>query len=186
VHLLVVGGSLGAAALNQTVPEALALLPQALRPEVRHQAGAKNLEAAQQAYQVAAVEATVTPFIEDMAEAYAWADLIICRAGALTVAEVSAAGLAALFIPYPYAVDDHQTANAHYLVDQNAALLMQQADLSAEGLAKTLTELCTDRERLLAMGIAARQLAMPHATAQVAAICAAYAGYDFQESRKQA
>jgi UDP-N-acetylglucosamine--N-acetylmuramyl-(pentapeptide) pyrophosphoryl-undecaprenol N-acetylglucosamine transferase len=121
-----------------------------------------------------------------MAEAYAWADLIICRAGALTVAEVSAAGLAALFIPYPYAVDDHQTANARYLVDQQAGLLLQQAELSPERLAKVLTELCTDRIRLLKMGMAARQLAMPYATTQVAAICAAYAGYDFQETRKQA
>lgn len=184
VHLLVVGGSLGAAALNQTVPKALALVAANLRPEIRHQAGAKNLAAAQQAYQAAGVEATVTPFIEDMAEAYAWADLIICRAGALTVAEVSAAGLAALFIPYPYAVDDHQTANARYLVDQQAGLLLQQAELSPERLAKLLTELCTDRIGLLKMGMAARRLAMPYATAQVAAICAAYAGYDFQETRK--
>ncbi|MFM2317494.1 MAG: undecaprenyldiphospho-muramoylpentapeptide beta-N-acetylglucosaminyltransferase [Pseudomonadota bacterium] len=186
IHLLVVGGSLGAAALNQTVPQALALVAPHLRPEIRHQAGAKNLVAAQQAYQAADVEASVTPFIEDMAEAYAWADLIICRAGALTVAEVSAAGLAALFIPYPYAVDDHQTANARYLVDQQAGLLLQQAELSPERLAKVLTELCTDRIRLLKMGMAARQLAMPYATTQVAAICAAYAGYDFQETRKQA
>ena len=186
IHLLVVGGSLGAAALNQTVPQALALVAPHLRPEIRHQAGAKNLVAAQQAYQAAGVEASVTPFIEDMAEAYAWADLIICRAGALTVAEVSAAGLAALFIPYPYAVDDHQTANARYLVDQQAGLLLQQAELSPERLAKVLTELCTDRIRLLKMGMAARQLAMPYATTQVAAICAAYAGYDFQETRKQA
>lgn len=186
IHLLVVGGSLGAAALNQTVPQALALVAPHLRPEIRHQAGAKNLVAAQQTYQAAGVEASVTPFIEDMAEAYAWADLIICRAGALTVAEVSAAGLAALFIPYPYAVDDHQTANARYLVDQQAGLLLQQAELSPERLAKVLTELCTDRIRLLKMGMAARQLAMPYATTQVAAICAAYAGYDFQETRKQA
>lgn len=186
VHLLIVGGSLGAAALNQTVPQALALLPEALRPEVRHQAGAKNLAAAQQAYQSAGVTATVTPFIEDMAEAYAWADLIICRAGALTVAEVSAAGLAALFIPYPHAVDDHQTANARYLVDQEAALLIQQSELNAERLANLLSELCKDRAGLLKMGMAARQLAMPHATAQVAAICAAFAGYDFKEIRKKA
>lgn len=186
VHLLVVGGSLGAAALNQTVPQALALLAPDLRPEVRHQAGAKNLAAAQQAYQATQVQATVTPFIEDMAEAYAWADLIICRAGALTVAEVSAAGLAALFIPYPHAVDDHQTANARYLVDQEAALLIQQAELNPERLASLLTELCKDRARLVKMGIAARRLAMPQATAQVAAICAAFAGYDFQEIRKQA
>ena len=186
VRLLVVGGSLGAAALNQTVPQALALVAPSVRPEVRHQAGAKNLAAAQQAYQAAGVRATVTPFIDDMAEAYAWADLIICRAGALTVAEVSAAGLAALFIPYPHAVDDHQTANARYLVDQQAGLLLQQAELSPARLAKVLTELCTDRVRLLKLGMAARQLAMPYATTQVAAICAAYAGYDFQETRKQA
>lgn len=179
IHLLVIGGSLGAAALNETVPQALALLPEAQRPSVRHQAGTRNLTAAKQHYQDSAVGAEVTDFITDMAEAYGWADLIICRSGALTVAEVAAAGLAAMLIPYPYAVDDHQTANGAYLADNGAALLVQQCDLSAEKLAAMLEELCADRARLVEMGVAARKLAKPYATLQVAAICAAYAGYDF-------
>ncbi len=181
VHLLVIGGSLGAAALNEKVPQALALLPEGMRPEVRHQAGTRNIELAQANYKASAVEADVTAFIVDMAEAYGWADLIICRAGALTIAEVAAAGLAAVLVPYPFAVDDHQTKNGAYLADKGAATLIQQSELSPERLAEVLRELCTDRTRLVKMGIAARQLAKPYATAQVAAICAAYAGYDFDE-----
>ncbi len=186
VHVLVIGGSLGASALNQVVPQALALLPEAKRPEVRHQAGSRNIDEAKKQYWASGVKADVTPFIEDMAEAYGWADLIICRAGALTVAEVAAAGLAAVLVPYPHAVDDHQTANARYLSDNQAAVLMPQDGLTPQVLATTLGSLCADRTRLVKMGIAARQLAKPYATAQVAAICAAYAGYDFEEKRKQA
>lgn len=184
VHVLVIGGSLGAAALNERVPQALAKLPKNKRPLVRHQAGARNIEAAQQQYTQSAVEAEVTAFIVDMAEAYGWADLIICRSGALTVAEVAAAGVAAILVPYPYAVDDHQTANGAYLADNGAARLVQQRDLSVEKLAAMLRELCTDRGQLVKMGVAARKLAKPHATCQVAAICAAYAGYDFNEEQK--
>lgn len=180
VHILVVGGSLGAQALNQIVPQALAQLDVAMRPLVRHQAGVKHIDQAQQHYTQAGVEASVTPFIEDMAEAYAWADLVICRSGALTVAELAAAGVAAILVPFPYAVDDHQTANGQYLAEKGAALLLQQRDLSVEQLAGVLRDLCSDRAKLRRMSIAARELAKPFATAQVAAICAAYAGYDFE------
>ncbi|HPE59709.1 MAG: undecaprenyldiphospho-muramoylpentapeptide beta-N-acetylglucosaminyltransferase [Thiothrix sp.] len=183
VRLLVIGGSLGAAALNETVPAALALLTPDERPRVRHQAGSRNLDAASEAYKASAVTADVTAFITDMAEAYGWADLIICRAGALTVAEVAAAGLAAVFVPYPHAVDDHQTANAAYLVNQGAALLLPQSGLSAGKLAAVLRELCADRERLLTMGQRARQMARPDATATVASVCAAYAGYEFDRGK---
>lgn len=179
VHVLVVGGSLGAQALNQMVPQALAQLDGSIRPLVRHQAGVRNIDEASQQYADAGVTAEVMPFIEDMAAAYAWADLVICRAGALTIAELAAAGVAAVLVPFPYAVDDHQTANGKYLADNDAALLIQQRDLTPEKLAGVLQDLCSDRDRLRQMGMASRQLAKPDATAQVAAICAAYAGYDF-------
>lgn len=182
VHVLVVGGSLGAQALNQMVPQALAQLDAVIRPMVRHQAGVKNIDDARRQYAAAGVNADVMPFIEDMAEAYAWADLVICRAGALTIAELAAAGVAAVLVPYPHAVDDHQTANGNYLAENGAALLIQQRDLTPEKLAGVLKDLCTDRARLRQMSIASRTLAKPHATAQVAAICAAYAGYDFNNS----
>ena len=179
VHVLVVGGSLGAAALNNVMPKALAKLAPEQRPLVRHQAGTRNIEQAKQFYAESAVDADVTAFIEDMAEAYGWADLIICRSGALTIAEIAAAGLAAVLVPFPYAVDDHQTANGMYLVENGAALLIQQNELDAERLAEVLGELCANRGRLVQMGVAARELSKPLATMQVAAICAAYAGYDF-------
>ncbi|OQX04082.1 MAG: undecaprenyldiphospho-muramoylpentapeptide beta-N-acetylglucosaminyltransferase [Thiothrix lacustris] len=182
VHILVVGGSLGAQALNQIVPQALAQFAVTSRPMVRHQAGVKNIDAARSEYATAGVDAQVTPFIEDMAEAYAWADLVICRSGALTIAELAATGVAALLVPYPYAVDDHQTANAKYLADNGAALLLQQRDLTADTLAGVLKTLCADRAQLRQMSVASRALAKPHATAQVAAICAAYAGYDFNNN----
>lgn len=185
VHVLIIGGSLGAAALNEMVPKALAMLPEKERPLVRHQAGARNIDAAKKQYTESAVDADVTAFIVDMAEAYGWADLIICRSGALTVAEVAAAGVASILVPYPYAVDDHQTANGAYLADKGAAQLIQQSDLSPEKLAVILKELCAERGQLVKMGITARKLAKPYATMQVAAICAAYAGYDFNGEQKQ-
>lgn len=186
VQILVVGGSLGAQALNQMVPQALAQLDTASRPLVRHQAGVRNIDEARAAYANAGVDAEVMPFIEDMAEAYAWADLVICRAGALTIAELAAAGVAAILVPFPYAVDDHQTANGNYLADNGAALLIQQRDLTPEKLAGVLKDLCSDRARLRQMSLVARELAKPHATAQVAAICAAYAGYDFDNKANRA
>lgn len=169
LRVLVVGGSLGAKILNDTVPAALALILDELRPEVIHQSGEKHLPALQEAYAAAGVAAKCVAFIEDMAGAYAWADLVICRAGALTVAELAAAGVASILIPFPYAVDDHQTSNARFLANAGAAILLPQGELTAEHLAemRKLT-----REQLLQMAEKARALARPDATAEVAAICA--------------
>ena len=169
LRLLVVGGSLGAAALNEVVPKALALLPQGERPLVKHQAGAKQIDTLRANYQAAGVAAEALPFIDDMAAAYAEADLVICRAGAMTVSEVAAAGVAALFVPFPHAVDDHQTTNAEFLSTQDAALLVQQNELTASGLAQTLASL--SRPRLKEMAHQARGLAKPEATRRVAEIC---------------
>ncbi|VAW72341.1 UDP-N-acetylglucosamine--N-acetylmuramyl-(pentapeptide) pyrophosphoryl-undecaprenol N-acetylglucosamine transferase [hydrothermal vent metagenome] len=170
VRLLVLGGSLGAQAINDTLPKALALLSSELMPEVRHQAGARNLEAAVNSYQQAGVKINPVAFIEDMAEAYAWADLILCRAGALTLAEITATGVASILVPYPHAVDDHQTANAKYLTDENAAILLPQPKLQADDLAETLKTLFADRDKLLTMAKAARHLAIPNSAEQVADI----------------
>ncbi|QEM83971.1 undecaprenyldiphospho-muramoylpentapeptide beta-N-acetylglucosaminyltransferase [Halomonas binhaiensis] len=141
LRMLVVGGSLGALALNQGVPEALAQLPEAQRPEVRHQAGRDKDADTRQNYANQGVEAEVTDFISDMASAYDWADLVVCRSGALTVAELAAAAKPALFVPFPHAVDDHQTANAQALVETGAAALLQQRDMTAATLANCLTTL---------------------------------------------
>jgi len=168
LRLLVIGGSLGAAALNQLVPQALALLPEAQRPQVRHQSGAKHLDALKANYARAGVAAEPLGFIDDMAAALAWADLVICRAGALTIAEIAAAGLPALLVPFPFAVDDHQTANAGFLANQGAAWLMQQKDLTPEKLAAWLRGLT--REELLARARKARALAKPDAAARVAEV----------------
>jgi UDP-N-acetylglucosamine--N-acetylmuramyl-(pentapeptide) pyrophosphoryl-undecaprenol N-acetylglucosamine transferase len=169
LNLLLVGGSLGAQALNQTVPHALGLLPQQLRPRVTHQSGAGHLEALRAEYAKAGVAADTVDFIEDMAAAYARADLVICRAGAMTVAEVACAGVAALFVPFPYAVDDHQTANARFLSGPGAALLAPQGSLTPQSLATTLQGL--SREQCLAMAIKARALGKPDATRAVAQAC---------------
>ena len=168
LRLLVVGGSLGAQALNSLIPQALAQIEPAQRPQVRHQSGAKHLAALQANYAAAQVEADCLSFITDMAEAYAWADLVICRAGALTVAEVATAGCSALFVPFPFAVDDHQSANARFLSEAGAAWLMQQNELSADGLVHWLAGLT--RAELLARAVKARALAKPEATARVAEI----------------
>ncbi len=171
LRLLVVGGSLGAAALNSVVPQALALLPVDSRPLVVHQAGAKNIEALQAAYAAAAVPAELRPYIEDMAAEYAAADVVICRAGAMTVAELSAAGVASVLVPFPHAVDDHQTANARYLSSRQAGVLLPQAELTPQRLADLLSSFT--RPSLLAMAEAARALGRPDATQAVAAICQA-------------
>jgi UDP-N-acetylglucosamine--N-acetylmuramyl-(pentapeptide) pyrophosphoryl-undecaprenol N-acetylglucosamine transferase len=170
-RLLVLGGSLGAQALNAGVPAALALLPRDLRPRVRHQTGQGKQEVTEAAYAESGVEAEVQPFLEDMAGAYAWADLVICRSGALTVSELAAAGLGALLVPYPYAVDDHQTRNGAYLADAGAARLLAQTESSPERLASELQTLLTDRARLLEMAEAARRLAQPESARRVAAVC---------------
>ena len=169
LRLLVIGGSLGALALNEAVPAALARLDSAQRPEVWHQAGKRNIDQARATYAQHGIEARLEPFIGDMASAFAWADVVVCRAGALTVAELAAAGVASVLVPYPYAVDDHQTANAHYLADSDAAVLLPQSELTPTRLAELLLEL--SRERLQAMAEAARRLARPEATSQVVKAC---------------
>jgi len=174
LRVLVVGGSLGAAALNDVVPRAIALLPEDQRPVVRHQAGAKQIDTLRANYAAAGVAGETVPFIDDMAAAYADADLVICRAGAMTVSEVAAAGVAALFVPFPHAVDDHQTTNAKFLSKQGAALVVQQNELTAEGLAKTIASL--SRTQLKDMARVARSLAKPEATRRVAEICSQLAG----------
>jgi len=173
LRVLVVGGSLGAAVLNKTVPQALAAIDRAARPQVIHQAGEQHLEALRANYAAVGVDARCVAFIDDMAAAYAEADVVICRAGALTVAELAAAGVASVLVPFPFAVDDHQTQNARFLASAGAALLLPQPELSAEGLAALLAGL--DRDRLLAMAGKARELARPDATRAVADVCAALA-----------
>ena len=171
VRLLVLGGSQGARTLNRVLPAALARLPAEHRPEVLHQCGARDLDAARAAYADAGVAARVEPFIEDMAGAYGWADLAVCRAGALTLAELAAAGLGALLVPYPYAVDDHQTRNAQALCEAGAAEVIQERDLHEETLAQRLRTLCADRDRLRAMATAARTLARADAAEVIAERC---------------
>lgn len=169
MRLLVLGGSLGAQALNESVPVALAELEHSL--VVRHQAGRNKLEATRESYQRAGIQAEITAFVEDMAEAYGWADLVICRAGALTVAELAAAGVGSVLVPYPHAVDDHQTRNARYLTDANAALLLPQSELNAGRLGALIAPLLEERRQLLNMAQAARRLGLPRATSAVADIC---------------
>ena len=169
LSLLVVGGSLGATALNSIVPQALARLPAEARPQVCHQAGEKHLAALQKNYANAAVSAQCVSFIDDMAAAYAAADVVICRSGALTVAELAAAGCASVLVPFPYAVDDHQKFNAKFLSDHGAAVLLPQDELSPETLAALLGSY--SRETLLAMAEKARGLAKPDAAAEVAKVC---------------
>ena len=179
-RLLVLGGSLGAQALNEALPQAIARLPDGMRPEVWHQTGTQHLAAGRAAYAAAGVAARVEAFVDDMAAAYGWADLVVCRAGALTVAELAAAGIGAILVPYPHAVDDHQTGNARYLAEQGAALLLPQPDLSATRLAELLQPLLCDRARLLNMARRARALAQPDAAEQVAQACLAAAGREWR------
>ena len=171
LRLLVVGGSLGAQALNDVVPRALALMRDDARPSVLHQAGEKNLEALARNYRAAGIRGELVAFIDDMARRYAEADLVICRAGAMTIAELSAAGLASLLVPFPHAVDDHQTANARFLADQGAAILLPQQELTPEKLAGLLQSL--DRRKLLDMARKARLLGKPDAARRVADLCVA-------------
>ena len=173
LKVLVVGGSLGAQALNETMPRALALIPQSHRPEVTHQAGEKHLATLEIAYREAGVSATVLAFIRDMSLAYATADVVICRAGALTVSELAAAGIAGVLVPLPTAVDDHQTFNARYLADRSAAVLLPQAELTPRKLADML--LGFTREKLLDMANRARALGKPDAAQIVAEHCMAVA-----------
>ncbi len=169
LSILVIGGSLGAKALNEIVPAALALLPRERRPHVIHQSGAQHIDALRAAYAAAGVQAETLAFVDDMAAAYAGADLVICRAGATTVAELAAAGAASVLVPFPHAVDDHQTANARVLVDAGAAVLVPQGELDAGRLARLLGEF--DRTRLREMAGRARSLGKPDATRAVANAC---------------
>jgi UDP-N-acetylglucosamine--N-acetylmuramyl-(pentapeptide) pyrophosphoryl-undecaprenol N-acetylglucosamine transferase len=176
LRLLVLGGSQGAVALNRTVPAALALLPQDERPLVRHQCGAKTLDIARDAYAGSEVDVELLPFIDDMAAAYAWADLVVCRSGALTVAELCAVGLPAVFVPYPNAVDDHQTANAMPMTSVGAAEIIQESGLSARTLADCLKNWLRDRAELQRRAEKARVLAVPDALARITSICREQAG----------
>ncbi len=169
LNVLVVGGSLGAQALNEALPKALALMSEAERPSVLHQTGKKHFETVQKLYEQAGMNADIRAFLDDMANQYANADVVICRAGALTIAELAAAGVASVLVPFPFAVDDHQTYNARFLSEQGAAVLLPQTELNAEKLAQLLREMT--REKLLAMAIAARGLAKPEATQSVVNVC---------------
>ncbi|MBM3384057.1 MAG: undecaprenyldiphospho-muramoylpentapeptide beta-N-acetylglucosaminyltransferase [Betaproteobacteria bacterium] len=173
LRVLVVGGSLGAQALNQALPRALAGIDPAARPRVVHQSGERNLEALRAGYAAAGVEGELLAFIDDMAARYAEADLVICRAGAMTVAEIAAGGLASVLVPYPHAVDDHQTANARFLADKGAAILLPQSELNPARLAGLLRTL--ERAQLLDMARKARALGRPDATRVVADRCEALA-----------
>jgi UDP-N-acetylglucosamine--N-acetylmuramyl-(pentapeptide) pyrophosphoryl-undecaprenol N-acetylglucosamine transferase len=173
LKLLVVGGSLGAKALNEIVPQALSRIPAAQRPRVLHQSGARQVDELRANYAAAGVQAELTPFIEDTATAYAEADLVICRAGASTVTEIAAVGAPALFVPFPFAVDDHQTTNAKFLVDSGGGWLVQQRELTPDKLATMLITLT--RDELLQRAVAAKKLEKTQATEQMVAACEALA-----------
>jgi UDP-N-acetylglucosamine--N-acetylmuramyl-(pentapeptide) pyrophosphoryl-undecaprenol N-acetylglucosamine transferase len=174
LRILLTGGSQGARALNRLLPAALAMLPESLRCAVWHQAGERWREETEAAYQAAGVEARVCEFIDDMAEAYAWADLVVCRAGALTVSELAAAGVAAVLVPFPHAVDDHQTRNAEFLAEAGAAIVLPETELTAYTLSEALAPLLEDRARLQEMARRGRAVAVPDAAARVADLCAEY------------
>lgn len=174
-RLLILGGSQGALPLNEIVPRAVALMDPVARPEIWHQCGARTHNVAEKAYAEYGIEVKLSEFIEDMPAAYGWADLVLCRAGALTIAELAAAGLGALLVPYPLSIDDHQTINARHLESAGAGLVIPQAELTAELLESALSRLLADRNRLSEMAEAARALALPDATEQVVRACLAVA-----------
>ncbi|MDH5473482.1 MAG: undecaprenyldiphospho-muramoylpentapeptide beta-N-acetylglucosaminyltransferase [Gammaproteobacteria bacterium] len=169
LRLLVFGGSLGAARLNEIVPQALSKIESDQRPLVRHQAGVKNIEQTLSNYKAMNIKAEVSAYIDDMADAYSWADVVLCRSGAMTVAELAAAGVASVLVPYPHAVDDHQTANAKYLSNENAAILIQQNELTPDSLLNILNSL--SRGKALEMANKARRLGMPESTRLVTEQC---------------
>ena len=169
LKLLIIGGSLGAQVLNSIVPQALKLIPDSVRPSVIHQAGGKHLEALNKNYAEAGVEGELVVFIEDMAAQYSECDLVICRAGALTISELASVGIASVLIPFPYAVDDHQTCNAKFLSSNDAAILLPEGELTPGSLASILSRLT--REKLLGMAVKAHELAKPDATRIVAEAC---------------
>jgi UDP-N-acetylglucosamine--N-acetylmuramyl-(pentapeptide) pyrophosphoryl-undecaprenol N-acetylglucosamine transferase len=169
LNVFVLGGSLGAKVINERMPKALALIAPEERPDVLHQSGKQHYEATRDAYRDAGVEATVAPFVDDMAFYYDQADLVVCRAGALTVSELAAAGLASVLIPFPHAVDDHQTVNARFLSERGAAVLLPQPEMTPEKLADLLRGMT--RERALEMAVAARAVAQPDSARRVAEVC---------------
>jgi UDP-N-acetylglucosamine--N-acetylmuramyl-(pentapeptide) pyrophosphoryl-undecaprenol N-acetylglucosamine transferase len=177
LRVLVIGGSLGAHALNTTVPAAMAQLSSGNVCSVRHQTGKMDTQAVQQAYATAGIDAQVSAFIDDMAAAYAWADLVICRAGALTIAELAVVGVAAILVPYPHATDDHQTGNARFLAEAGAAVLVPQDTLDPQRLGMLLDDLAAQREVLLEMARRAHALALPEAARRVAELCMQAAGF---------
>ena len=168
--ILILGGSLGALRLNQVIPDALAELNDC-QIEIKHQCGIKHLETTKEKYTNLNIQAEVFPFIEDMAATYAWADIVICRAGALTIAELAICGVGSILIPFPYAVDDHQTANAKYLSNSGAAILLQEVQLSVEKIKDLLNNLCHSSEQRIDMAVKARSLAQPKATETVVRLC---------------
>ncbi len=171
IRVLVLGGSQGARAINRVLPDALAALPSSGLVEIRHQAGSLHLDDTRALYAKAGVDVEPVAFIDDMAAAYAWADLVICRAGAMTVCELAAAGVAAVLVPFPFAVDDHQTRNARFLSEAGAAVLVRESDLTPELLCELLLEFASARERLLTMASSARRLSVPDAAERVTAWC---------------
>ena len=174
LNVLVLGGSLGAKAINECLPQALFCMPQEMEPKVIHQSGKKNFVDVQELYVGAGIAAEVKPFLDDMAQYYAWADVVICRAGALTVAELAAAGVASILVPFPYAVDDHQTANARFLSEKGAAILVPQSELTPRHLAGLLQDMT--RDKALKMAQIARAQAQPAAAQCVAKVCKELAG----------
>jgi UDP-N-acetylglucosamine--N-acetylmuramyl-(pentapeptide) pyrophosphoryl-undecaprenol N-acetylglucosamine transferase len=170
-RLLVLGGSLGAKALNEIVPLTMAMLAVDIRPDVLHQAGDRHFEDTKKLYESKGMHANVVPFVKDMAEVYSWADMVLCRAGALTVAELCAVGLGAIFVPFPHAVDDHQTANADFMVRHDAAMCVQQKDLTEERLADIVEQFALSPARRLAMAEAAYRLRHIHVTKKIYEIC---------------
>lgn len=185
LRVLVIGGSLGARALNETVPAAVQQLVAADALQVHHQTGRDDVETVQAAYAAQGVDARVEAFVEDMAAAYAWADLVVCRSGALTVAELAVVGVASVLVPYPYATDDHQTGNARFLADAGAAVLMPQSTLSADKLAGLLADFLQQRDMLKEMAGRARELALPDAARRVAELCLQAAGIDASSARQE-
>lgn len=171
LRLLVLGGSLGAKAINEILPATLALLPTSQRPEVWHQTGDKLFSATKKIYDDLQINVRLDPFIDNMAEAYQWADVVLCRAGALTVAELCAAGRGAIFIPYPHAVDDHQTANAAFMVEHGAAICIQQANLNAEILADKLRDFAEDLDSHFSMASAAYHLRKVDVAEHIYCLC---------------
>lgn len=171
LRILVMGGSLGARALNEVVPDALSVLGDEINFQIKHQTGDRHLDSTKARYHSLNISVEPQVYIEDMAAAYEWADLVLCRAGAMTVAEIAAAGVAAILVPYPFAVDDHQTANAHYLSRDGGAVLIQEAELNGQALARLFRDFSRNRDGLLKMAKISRSLSRPGATDHVADLC---------------